>query len=1229
MNRSLALRFTWSWAALFVLVAGARSGAAIYHITTAAGFSSLPATLQPGDEIIIANGTYHAVDRTLMAAGTAANPVRMRAATPGGVVFSGGTRFTLQGSFMVISGLKFDGDVIAGGPKYDSGIFRFHTHSSDFILRDCAFNNFDTGSPATGAFWLQINGYRHTIEYCSFVGKTSEDPVLNIIPTEGIGSKDIPRRHLIRYCYFGERTVIGLNGFETIRIGESQYQMYDMSTIIEHSVFERAIYGDDISNYEPEVISSKSRNNIYRYNTFRENKGGLVLRHGDDNIIEGNFFFGVSGESANMGAGVRIIGLRHLIRNNYFQDIGGTGLRAAICLMKGTGEFSDSSTSNGYESPGSAKIYNNTIVNSAQPFALGAITSSSGTTAPRNVEIRNNIVQSSSDGGDVIYFNSDNGWAISQITFSGNHAFHANGQYGPILPASGFTLGTPVLLAHDDALGYSIPLSESPVRGSTTATVPATLRDIRSKLRPANGADAGAYDANATGTSFNRPLVRADVGPVFANRLVAERAPSFITQPTSATVSEFTPVTLAVTVESTASVSYQWYRDEVAVPDATSASLELGAVSMGSAASYTVAATNSAGRAISFPSTLVVSPSAPVITMHPVSRLVSAGSTVTFTVASDGVAPFTFQWFKGEIPVPGATSDTLLIPNAQTANAGDYTVRVTNSYNTAISNVATLSLAAGTLLLSDTFDDGERLTQALPNSAKWVSSSGSLSVMAGALVLPKGRHAVAFFKDPGTQAVNVGEKLSASATLRFSSVGNSSGGLRFGLFNSNGAGIPSSDGNTAYAGYDGYAATTTALFPDSNTSTSAPVVFRQKNPGVGTGSLITTTGSGIFSDVGSSDPLSQSLDVNIDYTVTLTAARHTSDTLTLTLSITGGALTNYVVSTSDTAGLITAFNCFALSSTSTNGSDFTIDNVVVEHAPLPPAAPTISTPPTSQTVAPGASASFSVVASGNAPFTYQWRKGGVAINGATSATLVFPSVEEIHTGSYDVLVTNATGTTPSSAVTLMLSQTITFISLADRWFTAAPLFLAAESSSGLSISYTVVSGSAFVTDNELTYTGTGTVTIRASQAGNTSYTAATPVERTFTVRPSFASWQLARFSPAELADPARTGPNGIYGSDGVTNLMKYALGLEPNQSATANLPEVTSDENSWKLTYTRPTTREDITYAVQISIDLTTWTATGVTLQRLAPGGETETWQGRYPKSSATNLFMRLQVTRN
>ncbi|HEX2711997.1 MAG TPA: immunoglobulin domain-containing protein, partial [Candidatus Acidoferrales bacterium] len=51
-----------------------------------------------------------------------------------------------------------------------------------------------------------------------------------------------------------------------------------------------------------------------------------------------------------------------------------------------------------------------------------------------------------------------------------------------------------------------------------------------------------------------------------------------------------------------------------------------------------------------------------------------------------------------------------------------------------------------------------------------------------------------------------------------------------------------------------------------------------------------------------------------------------------------------------------------------------------------PVGPSIMTQPTSQTVPPGQTATFSVGATGTAPLSYQWRKNGVAISGATSSS---------------------------------------------------------------------------------------------------------------------------------------------------------------------------------------------------------------------------------------------------
>ena len=88
-------------------------------------------------------------------------------------------------------------------------------------------------------------------------------------------------------------------------------------------------------------------------------------------------------------------------------------------------------------------------------------------------------------------------------------------------------------------------------------------------------------------------------------------------------------------------------------------------------------------------------------------------------------------------------------------------------------------------------------------------------------------------------------------------------------------------------------------------------------------------------------------------------------------------------------------------------------------------APTITTQPTSQTIAVGSAASFSVTATGSDTLTYQWYKDSSAISGATSSTYAISSAATSDAGSYYVTVSNSGGTATSSTATLTMSSTST------------------------------------------------------------------------------------------------------------------------------------------------------------------------------------------------------------
>jgi hypothetical protein len=82
-------------------------------------------------------------------------------------------------------------------------------------------------------------------------------------------------------------------------------------------------------------------------------------------------------------------------------------------------------------------------------------------------------------------------------------------------------------------------------------------------------------------------------------------------------------------------------------------------------------------------------------------------------------------------------------------------------------------------------------------------------------------------------------------------------------------------------------------------------------------------------------------------------------------------------------------------------------------------APAITTQPASSTVTSPGAATFSVVATGTAPLTYQWQRNGVAIPGATGATYTLdPSAVTDNGAQFAVVVSNMAGSVTSATATL-------------------------------------------------------------------------------------------------------------------------------------------------------------------------------------------------------------------
>lgn len=116
--------------------------------------------------------------------------------------------------------------------------------------------------------------------------------------------------------------------------------------------------------------------------------------------------------------------------------------------------------------------------------------------------------------------------------------------------------------------------------------------------------------------------------------------------------------------------------------------------------------------------------------------------------------------------------------------------------------------------------------------------------------------------------------------------------------------------------------------------------------------------------------------------------------------------------------------------------------------------PSITTQPSAQSVTPGSSATFTVAATGSSPLTYQWRKDGTAIPGATATMFTAASVAAADVGSYSVIVSNSVSSLTSAAAALTLTPAAVGPSITTH---PSALTVAAGVSASLSV---VASGTA-------------------------------------------------------------------------------------------------------------------------------------------------------------------------
>ena len=251
------------------------------------------------------------------------------------------------------------------------------------------------------------------------------------------------------------------------------------------------------------------------------------------------------------------------------------------------------------------------------------------------------------------------------------------------------------------------PAAQTLIAGQTaTFTVQATgTAPLRYQWKKGgtnvDGATSSSYTTPATsladsGAVYSVEVIN-DLGKVTSSdaSLTVTMAPAITTQPAAQTVTAGQTATFTVQATGSAPLRYQWKKGGTNIDGATDSSYTTPATTsadIGTAA-YSVVVSNGVGTVTSEDASLTVTV-APVITTQPAAQSVLTGQPASFSVEATGTQPLTYQWWRGETMLDGATTSTYRI--AATVNGDDgavFKVVVSNSVGTATSTPATLTVA--------------------------------------------------------------------------------------------------------------------------------------------------------------------------------------------------------------------------------------------------------------------------------------------------------------------------------------------------------------------------------------------------------------------------------------------------------------------------------------------------------------------------------------------------------
>ncbi len=188
---------------------------------------------QPGDTILMCNGTWTDVVIDFDTDGLPGQPITLRAEVDGQVRLEGASKLMIAGDDLVVQGLFFTNGSIPGGGH----VIEFRGGSSDLAnrsrLTECAIVGYNPADPTTNYKWVSVYGRSNRVDHCHFSGMNHIGVTLTVWPDDG----GPPNQTRIDGNYFGDRPEGTGNGFETIRIGTSGVSDQDSLALVESNLF--------------------------------------------------------------------------------------------------------------------------------------------------------------------------------------------------------------------------------------------------------------------------------------------------------------------------------------------------------------------------------------------------------------------------------------------------------------------------------------------------------------------------------------------------------------------------------------------------------------------------------------------------------------------------------------------------------------------------------------------------------------------------------------------------------------------------------------------------------------------------------------------------------------------------------------------------------------------------------------------------------------------------------